>query len=120
VRGLQERLRGHIALAQEFASWIAAQPGWEIAAPHPLSVVCFRAVPDATLDPLALDALNLAIVDAVNATGEVYLSTTRLNGRIVIRLAIGNERTTRDDVALAWNLLRREAAAQAHVLSAES
>ena len=58
----------------------------------------------------AVDALNLAIMDAVNATGDVFLSSTRLHGRVVLRIAIGNERTTRDDVRLAWDLLRREAA----------
>jgi aromatic-L-amino-acid decarboxylase len=111
VRGMQERLRGHIALAQELAGWIAAEPGWEIAAPHPLSVVCFRHVPPAMPDPAAVDAHNLAVMDAVNAGGEVFLSSTRLYGRVVLRIAIGNERTTRDDVALAWELLRREARA---------
>ena len=106
VRGMQERLRGHIALAQELASWIEAEPGWEIAAPHPLSVVCFRRT--------GPDALNVAIMDAVNATGEAFLSSTRLHGRVVLRVAIGNERTTREDVRLVWDLLRREATAQAH------
>jgi len=101
VRGMQERLRGHIALAQELASWIEAEPGWEIAAPHPLSVVCFRRA--------GPDALNVAIMDAVNATGEAFLSSTRLHGRVVLRVAIGNERTTREDVRLVWDLLRREA-----------
>jgi aromatic-L-amino-acid decarboxylase len=57
-----------------------------------------------------VDEHNLAIMHAVNATGEVFLSSTRLHGRTVLRIAIGNERTTRDDVALAWDLLRREAA----------
>ncbi|MBV9438897.1 MAG: amino acid decarboxylase [Candidatus Eremiobacteraeota bacterium] len=108
VRGLQTRLRDHIALAQRLASWIAAEPGWEIAAPHPLSVVCFRRVPNPSLAPEDLDALNLALADAVNATGEVFLSTTRLNGRVVLRIAIGNERTTEEDVALCWSLLKRE------------
>ena len=101
--GMRERLRGHIALAQTFAQWVAAEPGWRVVAPHPLSVVCFRFAGD--------DARNLAIVDAVNATGEVFLSTTKLDGAVVIRLAIGNERTTRDDVALAWKLLRDAARA---------
>jgi aromatic-L-amino-acid decarboxylase len=110
VRGMQNLLRAHIALAQEFASWVEAEPGWEIAAPHPLSVVCFRYVPDPALDPLEIDARNTAIVDAVNASGEVFLSSTRLHGRVVLRVAIGNERTTRDDVQLAWDVLRREAA----------
>jgi aromatic-L-amino-acid decarboxylase len=110
VRGMQNLLRAHIALAQEFAGWVEAEPGWEIAAPHPLSVVCFRYVPDPTRDPLEIDAQNAAIVDAVNASGEVFLSSTRLHGRVVLRIAIGNERTTRDDVQLAWDVLRREAA----------
>ncbi len=112
VSGIQAKLRTHIALAQELAEWIAAEPGWQIMAPHPLSVVCFRYAPDPSLDPEAVDRLNLASMDAVNATGEVFLSSTRLHGRVVLRIAIGNERTTRDDVRLAWDLLRREAAAR--------
>jgi aromatic-L-amino-acid decarboxylase len=108
VRGMRERLRAHIALAQTFASWVAAESDWEILAPHPLSVVCFRHVlaQPAEAD---LDAHNLAIVDAVNATGEAFFSTTRLHGQVAIRIAIGNERTTLDDVALGWRLLREAA-----------
>ncbi|HTD35405.1 MAG TPA: pyridoxal-dependent decarboxylase, partial [Candidatus Elarobacter sp.] len=119
VRGMQERLRGHIALAQELASWIKAEPNWEIAAPHPLSVVCFRyTVTRASMqsddaDEDAIDALNLAIMDAVNATGEAFLSSTRLRQRVVLRIAIGNERTTLDDVRLVWNLLQKAAADRA-------
>ncbi len=105
VRGLQAMLRTHIALAQELAGWIAAEPGWEISAPHPLSVVCFRHVPP-ELDGVACDAHNLAVMEAVNATGEAYLSNTRLHGRVVLRVAIGNDRTTRDDVRAVWTLLR--------------
>ncbi|HEX3548784.1 MAG TPA: pyridoxal-dependent decarboxylase [Candidatus Elarobacter sp.] len=110
VDGIRERLRRHVALAQELASWIEREPGWEVVAPHPLSVVCFRYAPDPAEDAATNDARNQAILDAVNATGEVFLSSTRLHGRLVLRIAIGNERTTRDDVALAWDLLRREAA----------
>jgi aromatic-L-amino-acid decarboxylase len=125
VSGMQHKLRTHIALAQELATWIEAEPGWAIMAPHPLSVVCFRYEPHVTLtlrqaqgskgaphSPTAesVDALNLAIMEAVNATGEVFLSSTRLHGRVVLRIAIGNERTTSADVRLAWDLLRREAA----------
>ncbi len=105
VEGIQQRLRSHIALAQELAGWIDAEPGWEVSAPHPLSVVCFRHLVSGR-DDAAIDAHNLAIMDSVNATGEVFLSSTRLYGRVVLRIAIGNERTTRDDVALAWTLLR--------------
>jgi len=105
VHGLQEHLRGHIALAQEFAGWVAAEPGWEIAAPHPLSVVCYRYAPPGR-EPAAADTLNAAIVDDVNADGRVFISSTKLRGRTVLRLAIGNERTTRDDVVLAWQIIR--------------
>jgi aromatic-L-amino-acid decarboxylase len=108
VRGLQTVLRRHIALAQELAAWIAAEPDWVIAAPHPLSVVCFRHQPPGRSDDAA-DAHNLAVMAAVNATGEVYLSHTKLDGRVVLRIAIGNERTTRADVALAWELVRTHA-----------
>jgi aromatic-L-amino-acid decarboxylase len=119
VRGLQSVLRHHIALGQELARWIQAEPQWEIAAPHPLSVVCFRHRPPDAGDA-DLDAHNVAIMDAVNATGEVYLSHTKLDGRVVLRIAIGNERTTRDDVALAWELLRKHAGASAPAQSVGS
>ncbi|HEV8019632.1 MAG TPA: pyridoxal-dependent decarboxylase [Candidatus Lustribacter sp.] len=108
VRGLQAHLRGHIALAQEFARWVAAEPDWEIAAPHPLSVVCFRYAP-AGADDAAADAVNAAILEDVNADGRIFISSTKLRGRTVLRLAIGNERTTRDDVVLAWQIIREAA-----------
>jgi aromatic-L-amino-acid/L-tryptophan decarboxylase len=108
VTGMRDRLRRHIALAQEFASWIEADPEWEILAPHPLSVVCFRHAP-AGIAEHALDAHNAALVDAVNATGEAFLSTTRLHGKVVLRVAIGNERTTQSDVEAVWALLREHA-----------
>jgi aromatic-L-amino-acid decarboxylase len=108
VHGLQQHLRNHIALAQEFAGWVAAEPQWEIAAPHPLSVVCYRFVPPGR-DDAAVDALNAAIMDDVNADGRIFISSTKLRGRTVLRLAIGNERTTRDDVVLAWEILREAA-----------
>jgi aromatic-L-amino-acid decarboxylase len=109
VRGLQEHLRGHIALAQEFAGWVAAAPDWEIAAPHPLSVVCFRSVP-AGLNDAQADEHNAAIMDEVNADGRIFISSTKLHGRTVLRLAIGNERTRRDDVVLAWEIIRAASA----------
>jgi len=109
VRGLQAHLRAHIALAQEFATWVEAAAEWEIAAPHPLSVVCFRYAP-AGVSAAAADALNAAIMDEVNAGGEIFISATKLRGRTVLRMAIGNERTTRDDVVLAWDLMCAAAA----------
>ena len=108
ARGMRERLREHIALAQAFAGWVAAEADWEVAAPHPLSVVCFRYRP-AGADDARIERLNTAIMDAVNADGEIFISATKLQGRTVLRLAIGNERTTRADVELAWTLVRRAA-----------
>jgi aromatic-L-amino-acid decarboxylase len=104
VRHMRDVLRGHVALAQTFAAWVDAAPDWEVLAPHPLSVVCFRHRP-AGLDGEALDAHNVAVVDRLNATGEAFLSTTKLAGSVAIRLAIGNERTTETDVARVWELL---------------
>lgn len=99
--GLQAVIREHVRLAQEFASWVRSEPGWELCAPHPFSVVCFRRdVPDEE---------NEALLARVNATGELFLSHTRLSGRYVLRLAIGNARTTEADVRHAWAVITREA-----------
>jgi aromatic-L-amino-acid decarboxylase len=111
AEALRERLRGHIALAQEFAQWIQDEKHWEILAPHPFSVVCFRYAPPGRSES-ELQALNAAIMDAVNATGTVFLSHTKLGERYALRLAIGYLRTTREDVAAAWDLLRGMAARQ--------
>ena len=100
--GLQELIREHVRLAQLFASWLKEEPGWEIVAPHPLSVVCFRRE--------GTDEENEALLQRVNANGEVFLTHTRLNGRFVLHLAVGNLRTTEDDVRRAWDLLREATA----------
>ena len=100
--GLQERIREAITLAALFESWVGEEPGWELTAPRPFSLVCFRR--DGS------DEENEALLERVNASGEIFLSHTRLNGRYSLRLAIGNARTTEEDVRLAWNVLRREAA----------
>ena len=106
--GLAERLSAHCALAREFASWVEQESDWEVAAPVPFSLVCFRYAPKDMDDTLA-DMLNERIMTAVNESGEVYLSHTKLNGRYVMRLAIGNVRTERRHVARAWELLRAAA-----------
>jgi aromatic-L-amino-acid decarboxylase len=80
---------------------VRAEPGWEVSAPRRFSLVCFRR--DAS------DEENEALLARVNAAGKVFLSHTRLEGRYVLRLAIGNARTTQDDVRLAWDELRAAA-----------
>jgi aromatic-L-amino-acid/L-tryptophan decarboxylase len=106
---IRTRLRGHIALAQRFAQWIDDEPHWEVAAPHPFSLVCFRYHPHGENDETRLEALNTALLSAVNASGEIFISHTKIAGRYVLRLAIGNLRTSADDVELAWAVLQREA-----------
>jgi aromatic-L-amino-acid/L-tryptophan decarboxylase len=100
-RGLQQRVREAIRLAELFEGWVRDEPGWELCAPRRFSVVCFRRE--------AGDEENEALLDRVNATGEIFISHTRLAGRYVLRLAVGNERTTELDVARAWSVLKREA-----------
>jgi aromatic-L-amino-acid decarboxylase len=99
--GLQRVIREHVRLAERFEGWVREEPGWEVCAPRPFSVVCFRR--DVS------DEANEALLERVNATGEIFISHTRLNGRYVLRLAIGNERTTEDDVGRAWDVIRHAA-----------
>ena len=108
--GIREVLARHITLAREFAGWVDAHPDFERMAPVPFSVVCFRARP-ARVPEAELDAFNERLLESVNASGEVFLSHTRLGGALVLRLAIGNVRTTAVHVARAWTLLQQHMAA---------
>jgi aromatic-L-amino-acid decarboxylase len=109
--GLAARIREHCRLARLFASWVESTPDWELLAPVSLSLVCFRTCPlrdDEAADERAarLDRLNEQIMHAVNATGEAFLSHTKLHDRFTLRLAVGNIRTTEEHVARVWQLLR--------------
>lgn len=106
--GIAANLREHIRLAQAFAAWVEGERGWEVSAPVPFSLVCFRAVPGGASGE-ETDAFNQRILDRVNASGEVFLTHTKLRGRMVLRLAIGNVKTTEGHVARAWELLVRAA-----------
>jgi aromatic-L-amino-acid decarboxylase len=109
--GLRRRIRHHIELAQAFAGWVEAATGWELLAQVPFSTVCFRHRPTAMADDEpALERHNSAIMDAVNRSGEVFLSHTKLDGRFTIRLSVGNIRTEARHVERAWDLLRDAAA----------
>ena len=110
LAGLRRRIRHHLELARDVADWVDAAPGWERLAPVPFSTVCFRHVPPGLAgDEPALEAHNAAILDAVNRTGEIFLSHTKLHGRFTIRLAIGSLRTEPRHVERAWELLRTAA-----------
>jgi aromatic-L-amino-acid decarboxylase len=99
AEGLRAMHREHIRLARLFADWVEADPGWELAAPLRFSLVVFRRN--------GTDEENEAIVERANRSGEIFLSHTRLDGRYVLRLAIGNARTTEEDVRRAWEVLNR-------------
>jgi len=101
---LRMLIAGHMALAQQFAGWVDNDPRFERLAPVPFSVVCFRARPDG-LDDAALDAFNSRLLDEVNRSGDVFLSHTLLDGRFVLRLAIGHSATAERHIARAWELL---------------
>ncbi len=117
VEGLRRRIDAHLELAQRFAGWVDEDPDWQRLAPVPFSTVCFRYRPASVTGredegdvPDLLDDLNMRLMDAVNRTGDVFLSHTRLRNRFAIRVAIGNLRTTERHVEGAWALLRAEAA----------
>ena len=111
VEGLVSRIREHCRLACDFADWVDADPNFERLAPVPFSTVCFRYRPAGVSDEAMLERLNARLLDAVNTSGEVFLSHTKLDGRYTLRLAIGNLATSARHVARAWRLLTESAAA---------
>ncbi|HYP08704.1 MAG TPA: pyridoxal-dependent decarboxylase [Bryobacteraceae bacterium] len=99
--GICRIIRNHIQWAQQLAAVIARHPSFELPAPHPLSLVCFRFK--------GTDDQNRELLDRVNAGGVAFLSHTMLDGRFVLRLAIGNIRTTQDDLQRVWECIQAEA-----------
>lgn len=127
--GLAGRIREHVRLAKLFASWVEESPDWELMAAVPFALVCFRANPAVSTTRVSgwvnemtdsekaqrIDELNEAILNAVNASGKAFLSHTKLNNKLVLRLSIGNIRTTEEHVRRVWELLNE----QLHRLQAE-
>ena len=110
--GLRARLREHIGVAGEFAGWVDRAPRWERLAPVPFSTVAFRCAPSG-ISASALDRLNLEILERIHRSGEALLSHTRIDGNVALRLAVGNLRTTREDIRRVWRCLRSAAEAAA-------
>ncbi len=102
VEGLRFHVRRHVELARRFAAWVDADPDFELAAPVPLNLVCFR--------HRGGDAVNQAIMDRLNASGKLYLTHTRLGDRLVLRLSIGQAHTEARHVERAWRRIRAAAA----------
>src|SRR6266404_9871485 len=121
-QGLAARIREHCRLAQLFASWVTTASDWEIMAPTPFALVCFRACPaiEGEAEDVRgkrLDALNEAIMHGVNATGKAFLSHTKLHDKLTLRLSIGNIRTTERHVRQVWELLKEQLEEQLELLS---
>jgi aromatic-L-amino-acid decarboxylase len=111
AEGLAERIRYHCELAREFAGMVHFEGGWELTAPVTLSLVCFRYLANGATEA-ELERINAAIMARVNASGEAYLSHTKLHGRYTLRLAIGNIRTDRPHIEQVWSALREAARAE--------
>ena len=107
LEGIRRRIDRHLAMAATFAQWVDEEPDWERLAPVPFSTICFRWNPSGDdLGDEVLDERNAAIMDAVNRTGEAFLSHTRLGGRFTIRVSVGNLRTEPRHLERTWQLLR--------------
>jgi aromatic-L-amino-acid decarboxylase len=102
AEGLRTHLRGHVKLAQQLAGWIGADPRFELVAPHPLSLVCFRLAGDG-------DDRTTELLRRINAGGAMFLSPTRVRGQATIRLAIGGTLTEPRHVAAAWEQIQQTA-----------
>jgi len=102
IEGLQYHIRRHIELAQQFAGWVKSDSRFELAAPAPLNLICFR--------HKGGDDLNQALMDRLNRSGDLYLTHTRLNDRITLRLCVGQTNTQARHVERAWQRIREEAA----------
>jgi aromatic-L-amino-acid decarboxylase len=101
VEGLRHHVRRHVELARAFTEWVRADERFELAAPVPLNLVCFR--------HRAGDAANQRIMDRLNASGDLYLTHTRLGERLTLRMSIGQWQTERRHVERAWSRIREEA-----------
>lgn len=101
AEGLRAHIRQSVRLAQLFESWVRDTEGWELVGSRHFSVVCFRRE--------GTDAENEALLARVNERGNIFISHTRLDGRYVLRMAIGNQQTAEADVRWAWDEIREAA-----------
>ncbi len=101
VEGLRHHIRQHVELAQEFASWVIDDPNFELAAPVPLNLVCFRHTGG--------DEFNQRLLEQINQSGQAYLTHTKLDDRYTLRLCVGQTNTRAQHVAQAWELIKQHA-----------
>jgi aromatic-L-amino-acid decarboxylase len=103
AEGLRAHIRSHVALAQELAGWADADERFDVAAPHPLSLVCLR---PRWADGVDADVATMTLLERLNDSGEVFLTHTAVGGQVVLRVAIGAPSTTRAHVERVWTLLK--------------
>jgi aromatic-L-amino-acid/L-tryptophan decarboxylase len=113
VSGLQARLRRDLENARYLAAEVAATPDWHVVAPVNLQTVCIRHQP-ASLEGDALDAHTRAWAEAINRSGEAYLTPATLDGRWMVRISVGAIDTEAADIAAAWAAIRRHAEQRPH------
>lgn len=101
IEGLQFHIREHVRLAQQFAEWVQGDERFEVAAPAPLNLVCFRLKSG--------DKANQRLMDALNQSGALYLTHTRLDHKLTLRLCVGQTNTTERHVENAWKRVKEEA-----------
>ena len=107
IEGLQEKLRLHIKMAQDLAQKMAATQEFELLAPVVLNAICFRYHPKEIHDALQLELLNKRLLEALNDTGKIYLTHTKLKGIYTIRLVIGQTEVQQHHVDAAWKLIQQ-------------
>ncbi|MFC1726672.1 pyridoxal phosphate-dependent decarboxylase family protein [candidate division KSB1 bacterium] len=105
IKGLQEKIRNHISMAQEIVKRIKESEDFELLAPVPLNTICFRFKPSGINDLEKLNTINAKLMEKLNATGKVYFTHTKLNGKYTIRFVIGQTNVTMDHVNRAWELI---------------
>ena len=107
VEGIRKMIREHCRLAQLFSSWVDSDERFERIAPTLFSVICFRYHPKNIQDEKMLERLNTELLQAINGSGEFFLSTTVLNGKFILRVAIGNARTSEYHVRRLWEFIQK-------------
>jgi aromatic-L-amino-acid decarboxylase len=113
VKGLQGKLRAHLELAGQFASWVEKDPEFELMAPVTLNLVCFRYHPShEAWTEEELERTNKSLMDAVNRSGRMFITHTKLRGKFALRLCIGQTSTTVDQVEKAWKTLQAAAGSE--------
>ena len=107
VEGIRNKVQDHINWAGELAALVKQEPGFVLFEPRHLGVVCFRYAPKGIADQQELNAINQRLMQALNGTGKIYLTHTKVDGYITLRMVVGQTSVTREHVMQAWNLVKK-------------